>query len=304
MKVVLLAGGTGSAKLIRGFKSLPVELTVVSNVGDNFWTYGVYVCPDIDVATYALAGIGDREKGWGVAGDTFDVLSRLSRLGAETWFRLGDADLAACLARTELMRKGKTLTEATDAIRRALGVRAAVLPISDHPIETKVLTPRGVLHLQEFWVRDRGRPRVLDVRYSGARKARPTAEVTSAISDADRIVICPANPVTSIGPMLAIPGFSGLLFEAPGHKVALSPMEGAGPFSGPAGKFLKARGVRPDSVGVASLYRRFVDSIVISTSDSGMGGSIRGLGVECYATKTRMSGPADELRLAKELIEA
>ncbi len=304
MKVVLLAGGTGSAKLIRGFKNLPVDLTVVSNVGDNFWTYGVYVCPDIDVATYALAGTGDREKGWGIAGDTFHVLSRLSELGTETWFKLGDADLAVCLARTELLRRGKTLTEATVAVCGALGVRAAVLPASDHPIETHVVTPRGVLHLQEFWVRDRGRPRVLDVRYGGARRASPTKEVTSAISEADRIVICPANPVTSIGPMLAVPGFSRLLSMAPGRKVALSPMDGAGPFSGPAGKFLKAKGVRQDSVGVASLYARFVDSIVVSASDSGMGGSIRGLGVECHLTRTKISGPKDELRLAKELIEA
>ncbi len=304
MKVVLLAGGTGSAKLTRGFKSIPVDLKVISNIGDNFWTYGVYVCPDIDVATYALAGIGDRDRGWGVAGDTFRVLSRLSRLGAETWFKLGDADLAACLARTELMRRGKTLTEATDAIRRALGVRAEVLPASDGPIETKVVTPKGVLHLQEFWVRDRGGPRVVDVRYDGARRARATVEVASAISGADRIVICPANPVTSIGPMLAIPGFSRLLQKAPGRKIALSPMEGARPFSGPAGRFMKARGVRPDSVGVAGLYAKLVDSIVISASDSRMGGRIRELGVECLVTMTRMAGPEDELRLAKELIEA
>ena len=157
MKVVALAGGTGSSKLLRGLARLPVDLTVVANVGDNFWTYGVYVCPDVDIATYALAGISGA-RGWGIAGDTFRVLGELSRLGAETWFRLGDRDMAVCLRRTGMLRKGVSLTEATIEIGRSLGTKPAILPVTNERLETRIMTRDGELHLQEFWVRERGRP--------------------------------------------------------------------------------------------------------------------------------------------------
>ena len=298
-----MAGGTGSAKLLRGLARLPIGLTVLANVGDNFWIYGAYVCPDVDIATYTLAGISGR-RGWGIAGDSFKVLRELSRLGEETWFRLGDRDLAACLARTEMLRKGMSLTEATEKLSESLGVGPAILPVTDDRVETRILTADGDLHLQEFWVRERGRPKVTRVRYEGARAAKPTFEVAAALSAADRVIVCPANPVTSVGPMLAVSGFRRLLREADARMVALSPMEGAGPFSGPAGKLLRATGTSPTSYGVARLYSDFLDCMVISEADALLGDRIRALGIECTAADTRMRGPADELRLARAMIKA
>jgi LPPG:FO 2-phospho-L-lactate transferase len=303
VKVVALAGGTGSAKLFRGLSRLPVDLTVVANVGDNIWTYGVYVCPDVDIATYTLAGISS-PRGWGIAGDTFEALRGLSRLGEETWFRLGDRDLAVCLERTDMLRRGKSLTEATCRIAKSLGVESLILPVTDDSLQTRVITPAGELHLQEFWVRERGKPRATGVKYVGARGAKPTHAVVAALSEADRVVVCPANPVTSIGPMLAVTGFRRLLRESNARIVALSPMEGVAPFSGPAGKLLSAEGSLPDSYGVAGLYSDFADCMVISEADAALGEKIRALGMECVTTDTRMKGPTDELRLAQVMIGA
>ena len=302
MKVTALAGGTGSAKLLRGLSRLPVELTVVANVGDNVWMYGAYVCPDLDIGCYTLAGIADTERGWGVAGDTFAALQRFSELGLETWFRLGDRDLAVCLARTEMMRRGSTLTQATLAIRGSLGVKCSMLPATDHPLETRVVTTTGDLHLQEFWVREHGQPRVKRVRYKGASDSRPTREVEAAIMSADRVVLCPANPVTSIGPMLAIPGFTKLLSKSPARITALSPMAGRGSISGPAGKLMESSGVRPDSVGAAGLYSRFLDALIISKGDWRMRPEIEKLGVKCESSDIMIEGSDDETRLAKELV--
>lgn len=303
MKVAALAGGTGSAKLLRGLHRLPVDLKVVANVGDNIWIYGVYVCPDIDIASYTLAGVADLEKGWGITGDTFGAMAQLSRFGAETWFKLGDRDLGTCLARTEMMRAGATLTKATEKLRRALGVRCPVLPLSDDPVETRVITSKGDLHLQEFWVRDRGLPKVKEVKYRGARSARITKQVETAILGADRVVLCPANPITSIGPMLAVPGFVRLLSESNARVVALSPMIGSAPFSGPAGNLMRAEGRRHDSAGVAELYAKFLDCILISVDDSHLKGKIESLGVKCAASDTRIMSEGDELRLSKEMLE-
>jgi len=280
-----------------------VDLTTVVNVGDNAWINGVYVCPDIDIATYTLAGVADAQRGWGIQGDTYGVLGALSRLGVDTWFRLGDIDLATCLLRTEMLREGATLTQASDRIRRGFGVRSPILPATDGSVETWLRTSKGDLHLQEFWVRERGRPRVEGVTYRGARKASATAQVKSAIRSADRVVVCPANPVTSIGPMLAVRGFADLLARSGARVVALSPMAGWAPYSGPAGKLLKAIGVRPDSAGVAGLYSGFIDAIMISDEDSTMKGAIEGGGVECALSDTMMTDREAESRVARELLE-
>jgi LPPG:FO 2-phospho-L-lactate transferase len=266
--------------------------------------HGLYICPDVDIAIYTLAGMADSTKGWGLAGDTFKALAQLSRLGEETWFRLGDRDMAASMLRTKMMRAGGTLTEATSWMRRSLGVKCPILPVSDDPIETRVITHSSDLHLQEFWVREKGKPKVVRVDYNGSRKAAITDEVRTALSAADRILLCPANPVTSIGPMLAIPSLAKSLSESGARKVALSPMSGSGPFSGPAGKLMKSLGRRPDSVGVARFYSKFLDCILIRNEDSAMRKEIEGLGVKCLTTETSMSTRKDERRLAQELILA
>jgi len=304
MRVVALAGGTGSAKLLRGLYRTETNLTVIANVGDNIWMYGVYVCPDIDIACYTLAGVADRSRGWGISGDSFEALGSLRRFGEAAWFMLGDRDLATSLRRTEMICSGATLTEVTESLRKALALKCKVLPVTDDPVSTMITTPSGDLHLQEFWVREKGLPRVIRVRYRGARNARLTPQVKRSIEGADRVVLCPANPISSIGPMLAIPGLTRLLTESHARVVALSPMEGRHPFSGPAGKLLKAGGVRQDSVGVAKLYARFLDAIIISRNDAALSKKIESLGIDSFLSDTLMSGPDDEVRLARELLEA
>ena len=304
MKVVALAGGTGSAKLLRGLASLGHDLTVVANVGDNVWVHGLCVCPDIDIAAYTLAGLADGTKGWGIQGDTFAALGQMGALGGETWFALGDRDLATHIMRTAMIRRGETLTQATAAICRGLGLKARILPATDSPLETRILTGEGEVNLQEFWVKKKGRPAVKGVRYEGAESAEATAEVKDAIGHADRVVVCPANPVTSIGPILAVKGLAASLAGARAKVTALSPMVGRAPFSGPAGKLMKASGVRTDSVGVASLYLGFLDAIVIGRSDAEMVRPIGKLGVGCLLSDTLLGSPAAERRLARELLEA
>lgn len=301
MRVVALAGGTGSAKLLRGLSKLPIDLTVVGNVGDNIWIYGVFVCPDIDIACYALAGISS-SRGWGIENDTFATMSSLSRLGLETWFRLGDKDLGTCLARTELIRKGSTLTEATDRVRKQMGVKQTILPVTDDHLETMIETSKGRLHLQEFWVRDRGAPLVKSVEYEGSESATATEKVLLALKEADNVVVCPANPITSIAPMLAVKGLRQSLARSSAKVAALSPMEGKAPFSGPALKLMKASKIRGDSIGVAELYSKFADAMIISERDSGMKETIESLGIKCALSDTRMKSAEDEIRLAKEIL--
>lgn len=304
MKVVALAGGTGSAKLLRGLSHLGSDLTVISNVGDNIWMHGLYICPDVDIAMYTLAGIANRQKGWGVEGDTFETLGQMKLEGEESWFALGDRDLATHILRTMMVREGVGLTEATRRLCRSLGVKPRILPATDSPLETWVRTPAAQMHLQEFWVKQRGRPKVIGVRYWGASKARPTPDVERAIMGAGRVVVCPANPVTSIGPMLAIPGFAKLLSKTPGRVSALSPMVGSMPFSGPAAKLMKGVGIRPDSAGVAEKYSRFLDSIIIDRSDAGLVDEIEAMGIGCKLSDTMIGSESDERRLARELLVA
>jgi LPPG:FO 2-phospho-L-lactate transferase len=303
LKVTALAGGTGSAKLLRGIYSLPVDLTVIANVGDNIWMNGLYVCPDIDIAMYTLAGMANPETGWGIAGDSFRALSQLSRLGGAAWFKLGDVDLATSMMRTEMLRSGMTLTAVTEVLSKSFDLTCKLLPVTDEELETRIITSSGNLHLQEFWVREKGKPDVTGVRYRGASSASMTREVKRAISGADRIIVCPANPITSIGPMLAVQGFAKQLAESDARVVALSPMIGGAPFSGPAGKLMKAVGKRADSIGIASMYRKFVDSIVVSSDDLAMKEPIEALGLECIISETMMKTREDEQRLAKELLE-
>jgi LPPG:FO 2-phospho-L-lactate transferase len=304
LKVVALAGGTGSAKLLRGLASLECDLTVVANVGDNVWMHGLYVCPDVDISIYTLAKVADRARGWGIEGDTFTVLKQLGALGEETWFALGDRDLATHILRTRALRGGRTLTQATKELCRAFGVSARVLPATDSPLETRILTTEGEMNLQEFWVKRRGRPHVEGIRYAGAATAPVTVDVERAIGAADSVVVCPANPITSIGPILAIDGLRESLARTPARVSALSPMVGNAPFSGPAAKLMKASGTSPDSLGVAALYLGFLDAMIINRTDRSMAARIQRLGVRCHLSDTELRSSAAERRLAVELLTA
>lgn len=304
--MVAISGGTGSARFLRGLQRL-TKFAVVANVGDNSWFHGLYVCPDIDTVTYTLAGIADSARGWGIEGDEFTVLDQLKRLGArDTWFNIGDLDLATDIFRTALMREGKSLTEVTSTIAERLGVEGCrIIPATDQHVETRVRTADGdEMHLQEFWVRARGRPRPEGVRYVGARTARPSAEAARSISSAERIVVCPANPITSILPTLSIPGFRKALRQSRARRVAVSPMLGDGAFSGPAAGLMAARGLKPNSESVARLYRGLIDVLVLDESDRSQGKAIEKAGVSCLFTSTLMSSREEEVRLAKVAMEA
>ena len=302
MRVTVLAGGTGSAKLLRGLAAVLPDFSVVANVGDNVWMHGLYICPDIDIAMYTLAGVANRRLGWGVKGDTFAFMDQLGRLGGETWFSLGDRDLATHVMRTESLRRGESLTKVTEKLCGRLGVRQRVLPATDSPVQTWVETPKGAMLLQDFWVRLKGGPAVSGIEYRGAPASTATEQVREAIMTAERIVVCPANPVTSIGPILAVPGILKFLRETPARIVALSPMKGSAPFSGPAGKLLKASGGTSDSVGVATRYETFLDALVIDKGDRALAGVVSRKGIECRVSDIGMARPSDERRLARELL--
>src|SRR5262249_38247195 len=251
--IVTLAGGTGAAKLVRGLARVtdPRRLFVIGNTGDDLEWWGLHVSPDLDSIMYALGGFLDPTRGWGVRDDTFHCLDAMARLGRDTWFRLGDRDLATHLHRTLLLQAGATLTAATRAIADAFGVTAHLVPMSDDPVRTELRTPEGWLTLEEFFVRERCAPEVLEVAYRGADKARAAAELLDAIGAAEAVVVCCSNPVTSIGPILAVPGITDALARTPAPKVAVSPIVGGHAVSGPAGKLLAAHGLEVSPRGVA-----------------------------------------------------
>jgi len=300
----VLAGGTGSAKLLRGLKQETREFTVISNVGDNFWHHGLYVCPDVDIAMYTLAGISDITKGWGVLGDTFAVLSQLGTLGEETWFNLGDRDLATHIFRTERLRRGESLGEITAALARRLGVDQGVVPCTDDSLETFIRTDRGVMHIQEFWVKNRGEPEVTGVEYRGAENARPGGRVLEELERAERIIFCPANPVTSIMPILAVDGIRKAISRSGARRVAISPVIGGAPVSGPAGKIMRAIGTAPTCASVAKLYSGLVDRMLIDPSDAAQKEEIEREGAEIVPTSILMNDRESEARLARSALEA
>jgi LPPG:FO 2-phospho-L-lactate transferase len=264
----VLAGGTGGAKLAAGIgELLGEELDVIANTGDDIEALGVHVSPDPDLCTYWLSGEIDPERGWGIKDDSFTVFERLVQLGAPDWFGLSDRDLASCLQRRRLLDEGLRPTEAQLRIGRALGLRSAVLPMSDQPVHTRVRTSSGWLALQEYLVRERAGPRIEEVEFVGLEQARPTPEIEAAVAAAEAIVIGPSNPVISIGPILAVPGMSELLAAAPAPVVAVSPFVAGKVIKGPTDKFMRAIGHEPDVSGVIAAYGELLDGIVVDAAD-------------------------------------
>jgi LPPG:FO 2-phospho-L-lactate transferase len=302
LKIVALAGGTGSAKLLRGLKEAAGDFTVVSNVGDNFWRHGLYIAPDVDIAVYTLAGMEDPQRGWGLRGDTFNALAQLGRMGEETWFNLGDRDLATHLFRTERLAQGRRLGDITTLMCERLGVTQRVIPCTDDRLETHIVTRTGAMHLQEFWVKFRGEPDVLGVEYRGAEGAKPEQRAVEALESADRIVICPANPVTSIMPILAVNGIRQAIQGSRARKIAVSPMVGGSPVTGPAGKLMTAIGSEPSSLGVAKLYRGLADCILVDPADAGSVEKITKEGIRAEVRAIVMSDREAEVRLARETL--
>lgn len=300
--ITVLAGGTGSIKLIRGLASLHRDLKVVSNVGDNIWHYGLYICPDIDTVIYGLAGMLDSRQGWGIKNDSFECLHQMQMLGEQTWFKLGDRDLATHLLRTIMLKNGKSLSYITEWMRKKYAVSTRIIPATDDPVETKVLTDRGEMHIQEFWVKHRAEPPVINITYEGAEKARINPKVIQAIRESKLIIIPPANPVSSIGPILAIRSLKKALVEERKKIVAVSPLIGNRAISGPAVKYMEAMKLPTSPFGVAENYSDFVTKFVISKNDADSSRKIERFGMKVYETDILMKTSDDENRLASYLL--
>jgi len=304
--IVVLAGGTGAAKLIRGLATLvdPARLFVIGNTGDDLEWWGLHVSPDLDSVTYALAGLLDPARGWGCRDETFNCLQAMQRLGRETWFQIGDRDLATHLQRTALLRHGVRLSGATRAISEALGVSAQIVPMSDDAVRTEIETPSGWLSLEEFFVRERCKPEVRRVEYAGARVAKPAPGVLEAIEDAEAVVVGCSNPVTSIAPILAVPGITEGLEKTRAAVVAVSPIVGGAAVSGPAGKLLLARGLPVSPTSVAEMYRPWLDALVLDARDRALGPDLERGGVRPVFADALMPTAAAEATLARATLDA
>lgn len=302
--IVALAGGVGGAKLAQGLAIAgPAnELTVIVNTADDFDHYGLRVCPDLDTVLYTLAGIANPATGWGIEGDTFALLKAIADYGRDPWFQLGDRDFATHILRTERLRQGATLTEVTAALSAALCVRSRLLPMTDFRVATLIRTPDGELDFQDYFVARRQQDEVLGIEFEGASTATASASAIEAIANAAVVILCPSNPLVSIGPILAVPGYRQALNETQAPVVAVSPIVGGQALKGPAGKMLATLGHEVSSVGVANLYCGFLDGMVIDTIDANLAPRIEALGIRVLVAQTVMGEARDRARLAGEVI--
>ena len=301
--ITILAGGSGSVKMVRGFASQRTDINVVTNVGDNYWLYGMYICPDIDTITYGLADLLDHDKGWGIKKDTFGFLRQMEIFGEETWFRIGDRDTATHLTRTNMLKNGKSLSYITKWMCEKLSIEIKIVPVTDNTIETRIITDKGDLHLQEFWVKHRGLDEVKGIEYQGAEKVRPNPDAMNAIHDSNLIVIAPGNPLTSIGPMLAIKGIRKELAKKKNKVVAISPIIGNSAISGPTGKYMEAAGIEVSALGVAKMYADVCSNIIIDTKDRMLTKKIESLNINVHDTKIRMTTKQSEDALAASILK-
>jgi LPPG:FO 2-phospho-L-lactate transferase len=304
MKIAALAGGVGGSKLLLGLYRVmdPVELTVIVNTGDDIVMHGLHVSPDPDIITYTLAGVVNEETGWGIAGETFRVGESLARYGRPVWFNLGDRDLATHIHRSALLKNGRTLSQAMDSIRTALGVRTRLLPMSDDPVPTMLDTDEGRMHLQDYLVRRRCEPKLKKIVFEGVERARPAAGVIEAIEHADGIVISPSNPLISIGPILAVPGVREALRKRREDVVAVCPLVGGKSLKGPSDKMMAELRYEVSAAGVASLYHDICGTLMIDEADEMAGGSIEALDMKPVVRPTVMKSVEDKERLAHHVL--
>lgn len=302
--ILALTGGTGGAKLIEGLAAElgQSELTIICNTADDASFHGLDVSPDIDTIVYTLAGLVDSDKGWGLSGETFSVLEQLRRFGEDVWFKLGDKDLATHIFRTHLLRAGLTLSEVTRRICQAFGVQARVLPMSDDRIQTRVVTAKGQLSFQEYFVREQWLPEVTEIFFSGVERSNPAPGLLDAIGTAEGIILCPSNPVTSISPILSVPGVRRALAHTACRIVGVSPVVGGLSFSGPAHKLMGIMGFEPSAIGVAQAYQEFLDVLVFANEDAMLKAPINELGIKPVVSDVRMKSSTDKWRLASEVL--
>jgi LPPG:FO 2-phospho-L-lactate transferase len=304
-KLVCLAGGVGAAKFLQGLiRVVPEEnVTVIVNTGDDMNLYGLHISPDPDIIIYTLAGIVDEDKGWGMRNDTFNCLQALQRLGLETWFKLGDRDLGTHIYRTQLLKKGYSLDKVTQMLCKALGLKIRILPMTNEKVEPQIITSIGKMHFERYLVERGAKDKVLDVVIEGAESAHPAPGVTEAILEAEGIIICPSNPIVSIGPILAIGKIRKALRETGAKVVAISPIIADATVKGPADKLMRGLGLEPSAYSVASLYRDFLDAFILDEVDMEQKQKIEALGMKAITANTIMQSLQDKTELARLALE-
>lgn len=301
LKITALAGGIGAARFLQGLVRVinPQRLTVIVNTADDMEFFGLHVSPDVDIVMYTLAGVVNPETGWGFQNDSFGCLGGLREFKYEDWFHLGDQDLATHIHRTWLLRQGRSLTQITDTIRKRFSLKPRILPMSNDPVATKIGTDKGVIHFQEYLVKRKAKDRVRKVILDGINKAKPTREVLESIFRADGIIICPSNPIVSIGPILAIKGVREALKKTKARILAISPIVAGKPIKGPAAKIMSGLGMKVSATQVARIYQDFLDSFIIDQQDHGLIKEIASLGCRVIETDTIMKDLPAKVRLAR-----
>jgi LPPG:FO 2-phospho-L-lactate transferase len=304
LKITALAGGVGASKLLLGLYEVmdPRDLTIIVNTGDDIALHGLKISPDLDIVTYTLAGIVDSAKGWGFRGESFHALKRLAHYGRAHWFNLGDRDLATHIHRTAMLAEGKTLSQAADSIRIALGVKSCILPMSDDPVPTIIDSNEGPLHFQEYLVKRRAEPVVRGIRFAGVESARPAPGILDAIATADRIIICPSNPLISIGPILAVPHVREHLRTHKQKVFAVCPIVGGKSLKGPSDKMLAQLHHAPTALGVAKLYADFTDTFIVDPADRKRAAPIAAMGMKVVILPTVMKTRTQKRKLARALL--
>jgi LPPG:FO 2-phospho-L-lactate transferase len=293
--ITALAGGVGAARFLTGLVKLVNEkdLSIIVNTGDDIEMFGLHISPDIDIVVYTLAGIVDEEKGWGIKGDTFHCLETLRRFNREVWFNLGDRDLATHIFRTNLLKNGLRLSEVTAQISHALGLNVILLPMTDDKFETRIITEMGSVHFQEYLV-----------EFLGEEIANPAPGVLESIRKAQLVIICPSNPIVSIGTILAVKGVRDALRRTDAKRVAISPIIAGAPVKGPADKLLRGLGFKVSAYSVAKLYSDFLDTFILDAADSAEKDKIEKLGIEVKVTNTLMKNLETKIALAKTVLES
>jgi LPPG:FO 2-phospho-L-lactate transferase len=304
MRIAALAGGVGASKLLLGLAKAidPGSLSIIVNTGDDLSLHGLEISPDLDIVTYTLAGVVNPETGWGYKKETFFALERLAALGCPEWFHLGDRDLATHIYRSEQLRKGATLSRVADAVRRALGVKARILPMSDQPVRTMIGTAQGWLSFQEYLVKLRAEPAVREIRFDGVDRAEPAPGVLEALREAESIVICPSNPLISIGPILAVEGIRGALRDRRESVLAVCPIVAGKSLKGPSDRMMTQMGLEASAAGVARLYQEICGTLVIDRADSSAKSLVEAAGMKVIVRPTVMRTLADKVRLARTVL--
>lgn len=304
--ITVLAGGVGASRFLQGLQQVvdPADITVVSNTGDDVEVFGLYVSPDVDIVIYAMAGAVNPDTGWGLQGDTLNVVQALRRFGYPQWFNLGDRDLATAVHRTRLLRDGVPMHEIVDGIARSWGLTSKLIPMSNQRVETGIIGPDGLIPFQEYMVRLGTEVEVRGIEFAGVASATPAPGVLESLAGAEMVILAPSNPFVSIGPILAVPGIREALASTPATRVAISPIIAGEVVKGPAAKMLAALGHEVSALGAARIYQGLVDVMVIDEKDRALAPSVEALGMRCMVTDTLMSSDLRKAELARDVVDA